>query len=113
MSSSSDVKFSTGTAANWPAVVGRGTLGGMSEHALLLHECRSLSFHCAACTRRMPGDYFEMVRRPTKHSAEPIKSLEMFTGAGGLALGTHLSGFEHVGLIEWDDRACETLRQNV
>jgi DNA (cytosine-5)-methyltransferase 1 len=85
----------------------------MSEHALLLHECRSLSFHCAACTRRMPDDYFEMVRRPTKQSEQPIKSLEMFTGAGGLALGTHLSGFEHVGLIEWDDRACETLRQNV
>jgi DNA (cytosine-5)-methyltransferase 1 len=61
----------------------------------------------------MPGDYFEMVRRRTKQSEEPIKSLEMFTGAGGLALGTHLSGFEHVGLIEWDDRACETLRQNV
>jgi len=84
----------------------------MSEHALLFHGCPTLPFHCTACARRMSYD-FEMAGRPTKQSGQHIKSLEMFTGAGGLALGTHLSGFEHVGLIEWDDQACETLRQNV
>lgn len=42
-----------------------------------------------------------------------MKSLELFTGAGGLALGTHLAGFEHVGLLEWNHDACETLRRNI
>ena len=41
-----------------------------------------------------------------------MKSLELFTGAGGLALGTHIAGFEHVSLLEWNRDACETLRHN-
>lgn len=41
-----------------------------------------------------------------------MKSLELFTGAGGLALGTHLVGFEHVALVEWNRDACNTLRLN-
>ncbi len=40
------------------------------------------------------------------------RSIELFTGAGGLALATHLSGFEHVNLFEWNDDACQTLRYN-
>jgi DNA (cytosine-5)-methyltransferase 1 len=41
-----------------------------------------------------------------------MKSLELFTGAGGLALGTHMAGFEHVALVEWNKNACDTLRRN-
>ncbi len=40
------------------------------------------------------------------------RSLELFTGAGGLALASHLSGFHHEGLFEWNPDACETLRHN-
>lgn len=42
-----------------------------------------------------------------------MKSLELFTGAGGLALGTHAVGFEHLGLVEWNADACKTLKANV
>lgn len=42
-----------------------------------------------------------------------FRSLELFTGAGGLALGTHLAGFHHRTLLEWNVDACETLQANV
>lgn len=39
-------------------------------------------------------------------------SVELFAGAGGLALGMHLAGFRHVLLNEMDTFACQTLRLN-
>lgn len=39
-------------------------------------------------------------------------SVELFAGAGGLALGMHLAGFRHVLLNEVDAMACKTLRRN-
>ena len=39
-------------------------------------------------------------------------SVELFAGAGGLALGMHLAGFKHVLLNEMDEMACNTLRYN-
>lgn len=41
-----------------------------------------------------------------------MKSLELFTGAGGLALGMARAGFEHEAVIEYDHDSCETLRLN-
>lgn len=41
-----------------------------------------------------------------------MRSIELFTGAGGLALGTALAGFEHVEVVEFDHDCCETLRLN-
>lgn len=42
-----------------------------------------------------------------------MKSIELFVGAGGLALGCEMAGFEHLSVVEWDKWACDTLRENI
>ncbi len=41
-----------------------------------------------------------------------MRSVELFAGAGGLALGMAGAGFHHAAVIEWDHDACETFREN-
>lgn len=41
-----------------------------------------------------------------------MKSLELFSGAGGLAKGLELSGFVHSKFVEFNKDACHTLRLN-
>ena len=41
-----------------------------------------------------------------------MKSVELFAGAGGLALGTARAGMRHELVIDWDSNACRTLRRN-
>ena len=50
----------------------------------------------------------EMLTAPSR----PYTSVELFAGAGGLALGMHMAGFSHVLLNEMDKSACATLRAN-
>jgi len=39
-------------------------------------------------------------------------SIELFSGAGGLALATQKAGYHHLGLYEWNEDACRTLIAN-
>lgn len=41
-----------------------------------------------------------------------MRSVELFAGAGGLAIGMSNAGFHHAAVIEWDHDACETFRHN-
>ena len=50
----------------------------------------------------------ELSTKPSR----PYKLIELFAGAGGLALGMEKAGFESVLLNEIDKHACNTLRKN-
>jgi DNA (cytosine-5)-methyltransferase 1 len=41
-----------------------------------------------------------------------MRSVELFAGAGGLAIGMSNAGFHHAAVIEWNHDACETFREN-
>ncbi|MBI3608338.1 MAG: DNA cytosine methyltransferase, partial [Nitrospirae bacterium] len=41
-----------------------------------------------------------------------FKSVELFAGAGGLALGLEKTGWYHDALVERDEHACSTIHLN-
>ena len=42
-----------------------------------------------------------------------IRSIELFTGAGGLALGLEKAGCHHEAMFEFNEQACDTIRYNI
>lgn len=43
---------------------------------------------------------------------DKLTSFELFAGAGGLALGAQMAGFNSLGVIEWNKWACQTIKNN-
>ena len=41
-----------------------------------------------------------------------MRAVELFAGAGGLAMGVTLAGFRSVAVVEWNQWACDTIREN-
>lgn len=46
------------------------------------------------------------------HKKVSLKSVELFAGGGGLALGAHHAGVSPILFLEWEKNSCETLRRN-
>lgn len=42
-----------------------------------------------------------------------MKSIELFSGTGGLAIGLQLAGFSHEALYEWDKDSCDNVEYNI
>lgn len=42
-----------------------------------------------------------------------MKSIELFSGTGGLALGLQQAAFDHEALFEWDKDSCENIKYNI
>ena len=62
----------------------------------------------------MPDECHQIGREDSSLSLTGVslKSVELFTGAGGLALGVAATGFKHIAVVEWDHDACNTVRLN-
>lgn len=50
--------------------------------------------------------------RAAESGDDPLTSIELFTGTGGLAEGLHRAGFRHLVAVELYHRACESLLVN-
>lgn len=47
-----------------------------------------------------------------RREGRQLKAVELFAGAGGLAMGVALAGFETKAVVEWDRWSCDTIREN-
>ncbi len=60
---------------------------------------------------RVPCDV-NQIPKPTLPVVKQWKCVELFAGAGGLALGAAKCGFEHLGVVERDVDCCDNIRHN-
>lgn len=59
---------------------------------------------------KMKEDHWDSL--VNRASVRPYSIIELFAGAGGLAIGMEAAGFKAELLNEWDKHACATLRKN-
>lgn len=60
----------------------------------------------------LKGNITEFINKTEKKENGKFKVIELFAGAGGLALGLEKAGFSSLGLIELDKDASNTLKVN-
>lgn len=96
-----DLKEASGISFNVLAKMGKNESISMESVEKI---CRTLS--CDV------GAVMEITELEDEKATESLKVIELFAGAGGLALGIEQAGFETIGLIEIDKSASETLRCN-
>lgn len=53
-----------------------------------------------------------MLDNPGARRRAGLQSVELFAGAGGLALGCEMAGFRSNAVLEWNRWACDTVREN-
>lgn len=77
----------------------KGRVGFMSQDLMQIEAIRDMN----------NGEWYKEFESKPKRI---FTSVELFAGAGGLALGLDMAGFHHVLLNEFDEQACNTLRVN-
>ena len=83
---------------------------GKNEHIsteILVRICKSLNCDIQDIMEIEKEEKIKQIESSGEYNV-----IELFAGAGGLALGLEKSGFSSLGLIEFDKNACETLKTN-
>lgn len=66
-----------------------------------------------AARKKMTSSHISRTREEPNGSTEPTRRcIELFAGAGGLAIAASNAGFEHDAVFEYNHDACETIRAN-
>ncbi len=101
----SELRETTGISTNALAKLGK------NEHVstdVLSKICESLNCNIEDIIKIDTN----IIEFPKLQPQTALTAIELFAGAGGLALGIEKAGFSTIGLVEFDKNAAETLKEN-